>query len=113
VLSQFSRKLKKTPANGEDSDEGADPVELDIERQLDMFEDEISGPGVGDEELIVEDNEDEIAGDVAASNALAVDEVIREAGLSIRLDALPAAQANIGRVCIAKVSYWVMQMTCY
>jgi hypothetical protein len=105
VLSQFSRELKKRRASGEDSDDGEDPIELEVDRQLDMFEDEISGPGIGDEELVADDNEDEIAGDVATSDALAVDDAIRMAGLSIRLDALPAAQANIGRVCVAKVGY--------
>jgi len=51
-----------------------------------------------------DENEDEIAGDVAASDALAVDEAILEAELSLRLDLLPSDQANVGRISIAKVS---------
>jgi len=53
---------------------------------------------------VASDENDEIADDVAASDALAVDEAILEAELSLRLDPLPADQANIGRISIAKVS---------
>jgi hypothetical protein len=69
-----------------------------------MLEAEIHGAGVGDEEIVPSDDSDEVAGDVAASDALAVDDVIREADMSIRLDPLPANQANLGHVSIAKVS---------
>jgi hypothetical protein len=69
-----------------------------------MLEAEIHGAGVGDEEIVPSDDSDEVAGDVAVSDALAVDDVIREADMSIRLDPLPANQANLGRVSIAKVS---------
>lgn len=104
MLSQFSRNLKTTPTDGDDPDDSKDLIELKVEQQLDMLEDEINCPGVGDEELTLEDNEDEIAGDVASSDNLVVNKVIRKAHLSIRVDALPAAQANIGRVCIVKAS---------
>ena len=69
-----------------------------------MLEAEIHGAGVGDEEIIPSDDSDEVAGDVAASDALAVDDVIRKADMSIHLDPLPANQANLGHVSIAKVS---------
>ena len=107
MLSQFSRNLKTTPTNGDDPDNSEDLIELEVGQQLDMLEDEINCSGVGDEELTLEDDEDEIAGDVASSDNLVVNEVIRKAHLSIRLDALPVAQANIGQVCIAKVSAYL------
>jgi hypothetical protein len=110
-LSQFSRKLKKksadgdSAANGDDfADDNTDPFELEIEQQLDMLENEINGTGVGDDEPVMDDNDDEIAGDVASSDALAVDAAILEASQSIRVDALSSAEANIGCVSIAKVS---------
>jgi len=73
-----------------------------------MLEAEIHGAGVGDEEIVPSDDSDEVAGDVAASDALAVDDVIRKADMSIRLDPLPANQANLGRVSIAKVSLFII-----
>ena len=42
-----------------------------------MLEAEIHGTGVGDEEIVPSDDSDEVAGDVAASDALAVDDVIQ------------------------------------
>lgn len=69
-----------------------------------MFEEEINGEGVGDEEPLVDSDGDEIAGDVSASDALAVEDVIREADGSFRLNPLPSNQANLGKVSIAKVS---------
>jgi hypothetical protein len=71
-----------------------------------MFEDEVdSGEGVGDEEPNIDDeDDDEIAGEVASSDAAAVTDIIHEADASIRLDPLPLADANFGRVSIAKVS---------
>ena len=74
-----------------------------VESQLDMLGAEINGVGVGDEEPVPDDDEDEITGDVATSDAIAVDNVICEADMSIRLDALSADQANLGHVSIAKV----------
>ena len=94
-MSQFSRKLKVVPADGDET-----------ESQLNMFEDEVdSGEGVGDEEPNIDDeDDDEIAGEVASSDAAAVTDIIHEADASIRLDPLPLADANFGRVSIAKVS---------
>jgi hypothetical protein len=48
-------------------------------------------------------NEDEIAGDVAASDALAVDEAILEADMSLCLTPLSSDQANVRCILIAKV----------
>jgi hypothetical protein len=80
-------------------------INVEIEGQLNMFEAELNGEGVGDEEPAVDsDDEDEIAGDVASSDAAAVTDIIRDAEESIRLDPLTLAEANIGLVSIAKVS---------
>ena len=80
------------------------PINLEVENQLDMFETEVNGEGVGDEELdINSDDEDEIAGDVATSNTATVIEIICDADESICLDHLPSDEANLGRVSIAKV----------
>ena len=115
VLSQFSHKLKKMPTrDGEASDEA---VELEVEKELNMLEEEISSFGVGDEEpeYDVENNDNEIAADVDVSDALVVEDIICEASQSICLDALPLSEANIGCVCIAKVNHelleWVVQYT--
>ena len=82
-----------------------DPTEVEVERQLDLFEEEINGEGVGDEEPLVDpEEEDEVAGDISTSDALAVEDVIREAEGSFRLDPLASDQVNLGRVSIAKVS---------
>ena len=76
-----------------------------IGRQLDALEAKIHGTGFGDEELDVDSdgNEDEIAGDVAASDALAVGEAILEADMSLCLNPLTSDQANMGCILIAKV----------
>ena len=80
-------------------------INLEIEGQLNMFEAELNGEGVGDEEPAVDsDDEDEIAGDVASSDAATVADIIHDAEESIRLDPLTLAEANIGLVSIAKVS---------
>ena len=86
----------------------ADNEESIIESQLDMLDAEINGVSVGDKEPVPDDNEDEIAGDVAASDAIAVDNVICKADMSICLDALSADQANLSHVSIAKVRLWLL-----
>ncbi len=70
-----------------------------------MFEIEVdSGEGVGDEEPTVDwDGGDDIAGDVASSDAAAVTDIICDADASICLDRLPLADANAGCVSISKV----------
>ena len=79
-------------------------MDLEIESQLDMLETEINGDGLGDEDPDVDSDSDEIAGDVATSNAATVTDVICDAEASIHLDRLPPEDANLGRVSIAKVS---------
>ena len=60
-----------------------------------MLETEVNGKGVGDEDPdIGSDDEDEIVGDVATSDA----------EKSIHLDPLPLNNVNLGHVSIAKVS---------
>jgi len=104
ILSQFSRKLKTN--SDEDEASGEDDVDIKNEKQLDALEAEVHGTGFGDEELglNLDGNEDEIAGDVAASDALAVDEAILEADMSLRLNPLSSDQANVGCISIAKVN---------
>ena len=82
------------------------PLDLEVESQLDMFETEVNGEGVGDEEpdVDLEDDGDEIAEDVASSDTAAVTEIIQDAEKSIRLDPVPSDEVNVGRVSVAKVS---------
>ena len=61
------------------------PIDLEIESQLNMLEAEVNGKGVGDEELDVDLENDEIASDVAASDDTAVTEIICDAEVSIYL----------------------------
>jgi len=106
-LSLFNRQLKTKPVDDAEGEESMDAVfmDLEIEGQLDMLETEVNGEGLGDEDPDVDsDDSDEIAGDVATSDAAAVTDVIRDAEASIRLDPLPLDDANLGHVSIAKVS---------
>jgi len=105
-LSLFNRPLKTKSVDDAEGEESTDAVfmDLEIESQLDMLETEINGDGLGDEDPEVDSDDDEIAGDVATSDAAAVTDVIRDAEASIRLDPLPPNDANLGRVSIAKVS---------
>ena len=109
ILSQFDHKLKAKPSLTEDDSETVDlPLDLEIEGQLDMFEMEVNGEGVGDEEpdVNLEDDgaSDEIAEDVASSDTATVTEIIQDAEKSIRLDPVPSDEVNVGRVSVAKVS---------
>ena len=70
-----------------------------------MLETEVNGKGVGNEDPDIGlDDEDEIAGDVATSDAAAVTDVICDAEKSICLNPLPLDNVNLGYVSIAKVS---------
>jgi len=96
-----------SPDDNEGEDLEALHVATEIEDQLDMFETEVHGDGVGDEEVILtvdSDDEDGIAGDVASSDTAAVMGIIHDADASIHLDPLPLDKVNVGRVSIAKVS---------
>lgn len=104
-MSRFNRKPKAKPSSTDD--ETVDlPLDLEVESQLDMFETEVNGEGVGDEEpdVDLEDDGDEIAEDVASSDTAAVTKIIQDAEKSIRLDPVPSDEVNVGRVSVAKVS---------
>jgi len=108
-LSQFDHKLKAKPSLTEDDSETVDlPLDLEIESQLNMFEMEVNGEGVGDEEpdVNLEDDgaSDENAEDVASSDTATVTEIIQDAEKSIRLDPVPSDEVNVGHVSVAKVS---------
>ncbi len=98
ILSQFSRKVKSTSADTDD-------YEGDADEELDMLEQELhSGSGAGDEDPVLDEEQDEIAADVLASDSEAIDTVIAdEERDNIRLNPLSAAEANLGRLSIAKV----------
>jgi hypothetical protein len=63
---------------------------------------------VGDEDFEV-DEEDELAREVAESNAIALDKAIEEADLNGRLESLSAKDASVAKVSITKVCHipWV------
>jgi hypothetical protein len=83
--------------------DGVDMVDDSFEGQIDELEEELDEGGViGDEELPVED-EDVTAGDVAASDAVVVQDIITEAQQDERLTALTDSEANLGCLSIAKV----------
>ena len=100
ILSQFSRKVKSTSAN-------TDNYEGDADNKLYMLEQELqSGDGVGDEDPVLDNDQDSdnIAADVVASDSEAIDAIIADDEQdNIRLDALSTAEANLGRLSIAKV----------
>ena len=96
-------KLKVKPTDNGDETINL-PIDLEIESQLNMLEAEVNGKSVGDEELDVDLEVNEIASDIATSNDTAVTEIICDAEMSIHLDSLPTNEANLGQVSIAKVS---------
>lgn len=106
ILPLFNHQLKAKPVDDTEDEEGIDiPIDLEIEGQLDMLETEVNGEGVGDEDPdIGSDDEDEIVGDVATSDAAVVTDVIHDAEKSICLDTLPLNDVNLGCISIAKVS---------
>lgn len=94
ILSQFSRNI-----NIDDADNDLKQVLNGLESALDV---------VGDEEPEIPDSDDtgdELAPDVAASDAAAVSNVIAEAELSDRLDALNATELRLGLLSITKVHF--------
>lgn len=100
ILSPFSHKLKECTGTLDDN------ATTEIEKELESLQAELgSFEGVGDEEPQVNDDADEIAPDVAASDAAAVRDAIYDANSDLRLTALTIADANIGRISIAKVRF--------
>ncbi|PPQ74939.1 hypothetical protein CVT26_011413 [Gymnopilus dilepis] len=74
ILSPFSHQLKES-TGVEDDGEGTTVIasDIDIEKELEALQNElISGEGVGDEEPDSNDDADEIAPDVLASDAAAI-----------------------------------------
>lgn len=84
-------------------EEGAasDDEGVAVERELEALENDDAG--FGDEEPELDEDSDEVAADVAASDAAAVDSIIEEAGLDDRLSALSAEDSKIAKLSIAKV----------
>ena len=71
------------------------------ERELEALEHDDAG--FGDEEPEVDEDSDEVAADVAASDAAAIEGIIEEADLDGRLSALSAEDSKIAKLSIAKV----------
>lgn len=84
-------------------EEGAasDDEGVAVERELEALENDDAG--FGDEQPELDEDSDEVAADVAASDAAAVDSIIEEAGLDDRLSALSAEDSKITKLSIAKV----------
>ena len=84
-------------------EEGAasDDEGIAVERELEALENDDAG--FGDEQPELDEDSDEVAADMAASDAAAVDSIIEEAGLDDRLSALSAEDSKITKLSIAKV----------
>jgi hypothetical protein len=61
---------------------------------------------VGDEEPVIEEDAEELAGDVEASDAAVVEDIISEAQLNSRLEELSKEESLLGRKSIAKVCFF-------
>ena len=74
-----------------------------------MLEQELqSGDSVGDEDPVLDEdqNSDDVAADVLASDSEAIDMIIADDEQdTVRLDALSTAEAHLGRLSIAKVIF--------
>ena len=105
-MSLFNRQLKTKSVDDAEGEESTNAIfiDLEIKSQLDMLKTEINDDGLGDKDPDVDSDSDEIAGDVATSDATAVTDVIHNAEVSIHLDCLPPKDANLGHISIAKVS---------
>ena len=101
-MSQFSRHIKKIEADTlEEEGAPSDDEGASTERELEALENDDTG--FGDEEPDVDEDSDEVAADVAASDAAAVEGIIKEADLDGRLTALSAEDSKIAKLSIAKV----------
>jgi hypothetical protein len=60
---------------------------------------------VGDEEPVIEEDAEEVAGDVEASDSAVVEDIISESQLNGRLEGLSKAESLLGRKSIAKVCF--------
>ena len=94
ILSQFSRRFKAKSAD-------SDTLDVDEDEMFATLED----GAVGDEEPGLEEDSEEIAGDVAASDQAMIDDIIEEVELDGRLSSAPLSPAGVrvGCFAIAKV----------
>ena len=91
-------------AESDDEETGA----VDVDKELDMLEQELNGDGVGDKEPEVDDT-NEIAADVMASNSVVLEDIVTAAELDARLIPLTTCDANLGRLSIAKVFIFYLE----
>jgi hypothetical protein len=106
ILSQFSHRKKKKTAEDEDAptlDDSDDDEDREFEEAMVGLEDGL----VGDEEPGIEEDSEEVAGDVEASDAAAVEGIISQAQLNSRLQELSKGDSLLGRTSIAKVGFFV------
>lgn len=104
ILSQFSYQKKKQTAPGERTanlDDDDDNEDRKFEEAMMGLEDGL----VGDEEPSFEEDMEELAGDVEASDAAALEDIISQAQLDCRLQELSKNDSILGRMSIAKVCF--------
>jgi hypothetical protein len=107
ILSQFSHRKKKKTARGAEHEETANMDDSDDDEDRE-FEEAMVGLEdglVGDEEPGIEEDSEEVAGDVEASDAAAVEDIISQAQLTSRLQELSKDDLLLGRKSIAKVCF--------
>jgi hypothetical protein len=80
-------------------DHSADEEDREFEEAMRDLEDGL----VGDEEPVIEEDAEEVAGDVEASDAAVVKDIVSEAQLDGRLENLSKEESLLGRKSIAKV----------
>jgi hypothetical protein len=109
VLSQFSHRKKKKTAEDEDAptlDDSDDDEDREFEEVMGGLEDGL----VGDEELGIEEDSEEVASDVEASDAAAVKGIISQAQLNNHLQELSKYDSLLGQTSIAKVNFFVLSL---
>ncbi|KAF8884066.1 hypothetical protein CPB84DRAFT_1850784 [Gymnopilus junonius] len=93
ILSPFSHKLKES--TGAEDDEDPAGANVEIKKELEALQAKLSSlDGIGNEELQVDDEADEIAPDVAASDAAAIRGTIFDAMSIAKLHALGVKIVN-------------------
>lgn len=100
MLSQFSRKIKQ---NEDSRSSYLEEVDADEDVQFAALEDVDDEGFVGDKDPVVDDDEDMIAPDVAASDQAMIDDILAEVELNGRLDPLSRQDSLVGCIAIAKV----------
>jgi hypothetical protein len=84
-----------------------DDSDDDEDREFDEAMGGLEDGLVGDEEPDIEEDSEEVAGDVEASDAAAVEGIISQAQLNNRLQRLSKDDSLLGRKSIAKVKFFV------